>query len=294
MITLILIFVVPAFTQLFESMNAVLPLPTRIVIGFSKFLGSMYGILLAIGGGIIAAVVKAYYATPPGRYNIDALLLKLPIFGPLLRKIAVARFTQTMATLIASGVPILDCLDITAGTAGNAIVEEAILKVKRSIEEGNTIAAPLQESGVFPSMVVSMIAVGEAAGALEVMLSKIAAFYEEEVDTAVGDIMTAIEPAIQNQIFLKGIRSSKERADGIDFGACVRKSPKIQPPLNIVAKVRGLRRGRRSLRLGARIVTEGIKARVIRQPELGPALHDGDALQFPCIIAQDRFARSGI
>jgi type IV pilus assembly protein PilC len=195
-ITLILIFVVPAFTTLFESMNAVLPLPTRIVIGFSKFLGSMYGILLAVGAGILAAVFKSYYATTKGRYNIDGLLLKLPIFGPLLRKIAVANFTQTMATLISSGVPILDCLDITAGTAGNAIVEEAIIKVKHSIEEGRTIAEPLKESGVFPSMVVSMISVGEAAGALEVMLTKIAAFYEEEVDTAVGDIMTAVEPAM--------------------------------------------------------------------------------------------------
>ena len=195
-ITLILIFVVPAFTTLFESMNAVLPLPTRIVIGFSKFLGSAYGILIAVGLGVLGAVVKAYYATTKGRYNIDGLLLKIPIFGSLLQKIAVARFTQTMATLIASGVPILDCLEITAGTSGNAVVEEAIRKVKGSIEEGNTIAAPLKESPVFPSMVVSMIAVGEAAGALEVMLSKIAAFYEEEVDTAVGDIMTAMEPMI--------------------------------------------------------------------------------------------------
>src|SRR3989454_2719946 len=194
-ITLILWKVVPMFTELFNSMGVDLPLPTRIVIGASRFIGS-YGFFIAIGLVILSFLLKSYYATPKGRYMVDALILKAPVFGPLMRKIAVARFTQTMATLIASGVPILDCLDITAHTSGNAIVEEAIIKVKRSIEEGNTIAAPLQESGVFPSMVVSMIAVGEAAGALEVMLSKIADFYEEEVDTAVGDLMTAMEPMI--------------------------------------------------------------------------------------------------
>jgi len=126
----------------------------------------------------------------------DGLILKSPVFGPLLRKIAVARFTQTMATLIASGVPILDCLDITAHTSGNAIIEEAILSVKKAISEGRTIVDPLKESGVFPSMVVSMIGVGEQAGALETMLTKIATFYEEEVDAAVGDLMTALEPMI--------------------------------------------------------------------------------------------------
>ena len=124
------------------------------------------------------------------------MLLKTPIIGPLLRKIAVARFTRTMATLIASGVPILDCLEITANTSGNAIVEEAIFKVKRSIEEGRTIAEPLKESKVFPAMVVQMVGVGEQAGALEQMLTKIADFYEEEVDAAVGDLMTAMEPAM--------------------------------------------------------------------------------------------------
>lgn len=195
-ITLILIFVVPAFTELFESMGAELPLPTRTVIALSKFLGSKFGILIAIGLGVAGALLKSYYATPKGRYVIDGLLLKAPIFGPLLRKIAVARFTSTMSTLIASGVPILDCLEITARTAGNAIIEEAIFKVKHAIEEGRTIAEPLKDSGVFPNMVVSMIGVGEAAGALEVMLTKIAVFYEEEVDTAVGDLMTALEPAI--------------------------------------------------------------------------------------------------
>jgi type IV pilus assembly protein PilC len=192
-ITLILWKVVPAFTELFESMNVDLPLPTRIVINASKFIGN-YGILVAIGIGLLIFGFKSYYATPGGRYTVDKNLLRTPIFGPLLRKIAVARFTRTMATLIASGVPILDCLEITASTAGNAIVEEAILSVKKAIEEGRTIVDPLKASGVFPNMVVSMIGVGEQAGALETMLTKIADFYEEEVDAAVADLMTAMEP----------------------------------------------------------------------------------------------------
>jgi len=194
-ITLILWKVVPAFTELFESMNVDLPLPTRIVIGASKFVGS-YGILLAIGIAVLVFGFKSYYGTPKGRYTVDKALLHTPIFGPLLRKIAVARFTRTMATLIASGVPILDCLEITASTAGNAIVEEAIMSVRKAIEEGRTIVDPLKASGVFPGMVVSMIGVGEQAGALETMLTKIADFYEEEVDAAVGDLMTAMEPAM--------------------------------------------------------------------------------------------------
>ncbi|MBI4471688.1 MAG: type II secretion system F family protein [Acidobacteria bacterium] len=192
-IALILRYVVPAFTELFESMNVDMPLPTRVVIGASRFVGS-YGFFILVGLGLIGFALRSYYGTPKGRYNVDALLLKAPIFGPLLRKIAVARFTRTMSTLIASGVPILDGLTITAVTSGNAIIEEAIMKVKSAIEEGRTIVEPLKESGVFPTMVTSMIGVGEAAGALETMLSKIADFYEEEVDTAVGDLMTALEP----------------------------------------------------------------------------------------------------
>jgi len=194
-ITLILWKVVPMFTELFNSMGVDLPLPTRIVIGASRFIGS-YGIFVALGLVILSFLLKSYYATPKGRYVVDGLFLKAPVFGPLMRKIAVARFTQTMATLIASGVPILDCLDITAHTSGNAIIEEAILNVKKAISEGRTIVEPLKESKVFPNMVVSMIGVGEQAGALEVMLTKIAAFYEEEVDAAVGDLMTALEPMI--------------------------------------------------------------------------------------------------
>lgn len=194
-ITLILWKVVPQFTILFESMNVDLPLPTRIVIGASKFVGS-YGIFIGIGLGILLFLFRSYYRTQKGRYTVDGMMLRMPIIGPLLRKIAVARFTRTMSTLIASGVPILDCLEITAKTSGNAIVEEAIFKVKRSIEEGRTIAEPLKECKVFPAMVVQMVGVGEQAGALEQMLTKIADFYEEEVDAAVGDLMTAMEPAM--------------------------------------------------------------------------------------------------
>jgi len=194
-ITVILWFVVPAFTQLFESMQVELPLPTRIVIGASRFVGS-YGILVFIGICILIATFRSWYRTRNGRYTVDKWLLMVPIFGPLLRKIAVARFTRTMSTLVASGVPILDCLDITAWTSGNAIIEEAILNVRRAIEEGRTIVDPLKASKVFPTMVVQMIGVGEQAGALEQMLTKIADFYEEEVDAGVADLMTALEPAM--------------------------------------------------------------------------------------------------
>ena len=159
-ITLILWKVVPAFTDLVESMGADLPLPTRVVIAASTFVQN-FGFFIIIGLGIFAYLFKAYYATPKGRYLVDKLVLKLPIFGDLIRKISVARFTRTMGTLIASGVPILDALDITARTSGNAIVEEAIFNVKAAIEQGHTIVEPLRESGVFPSMVISMIGVGE-------------------------------------------------------------------------------------------------------------------------------------
>ncbi len=172
-ITLILWKVVPTFTTLFDSMEVELPLPTRIVIMASSFVGN-FGIFILIGLGIFAYLFKAYYGTPKGRYTVDKLILKLPVFGPLVRKISVARFTRTMGTLISSGVPILEALDITARTSGNAIIEEAIFNVKTAIEEGRTIVEPLKESGVFPPMVVQMIGVGEETGALETMLLKIA------------------------------------------------------------------------------------------------------------------------
>jgi type IV pilus assembly protein PilC len=194
-ITLILWKVIPAFTDLFNGMQVQLPMPTRIVIAASQFVGS-YGIFVLIGIGIGIGTFRAYYKTDKGRHIVDDLILKSPIFGPLMRKIAVARFSRTMATLIASGVPILDCLDIAARTAGNAIIEDAIFSVKRAIEEGRTIVEPMKASNVFPSMVVSMIGVGEQAGALETMLTKIADFYELEVDAAVSDLTTALEPVM--------------------------------------------------------------------------------------------------
>jgi type IV pilus assembly protein PilC len=185
--------VIPTFANLFAGLGADLPLPTRVVIALSNNLVRFGPFLIA---GLVAASFgfKTYYATPRGRYVVDGIVLKLPILGMLMRKIAVARFCRTLATLLASGVSILEALDITAKTAGNAIVEEGIQKTRASIERGETIAQPLKESGVFPSMVVQMISVGEATGALDTMLGKIADFYEEEVDVAVAGLLTLMEP----------------------------------------------------------------------------------------------------
>jgi type IV pilus assembly protein PilC len=180
---------------LFAGLGAELPLPTRVVIAMSDGLVAYGWIgILALCG--IAYVLKSYYATENGRRTIDAILLKMPILGDILRKVAVARFTRTLSTLLASGVPILDGLDITARTAGNAIVEDAIQKTRTGIERGETISGPLRETNVFPSMVVQMINVGETTGALDAMLSKIAEFYEEEVDTAVAGLLTLMEPVM--------------------------------------------------------------------------------------------------
>jgi type IV pilus assembly protein PilC len=185
--------VIPTFAQLFAGLGAQLPLPTRVVIALSDGLVA-YGpvVVLVIGGAIYG--VKRYYDTPAGRYQIDGMLLRAPILGMILRKIAVARFCRTLSTLLTSGVPILDGLDITGRTAGNAIIEEAIQKTRSSIERGETVSAPLKETNVFPSMVVQMINVGETTGALDAMLGKIADFYEEEVDTAVAGLLTLMEP----------------------------------------------------------------------------------------------------
>ena len=187
--------VIPTFAQLFAGMGAQLPLPTRVVIAASDGLVA-YGwmVLVALGG--IAYAIKSYYATEPGRRTIDGLLLKTPILGNILRKVAVARFCRTLSTLMASGVPILDGLDITARTSGNAIIEDAIQVTRTSIERGETISAPLRDTNVFPSMVVQMINVGETTGALDAMLSKIADFYEDEVDTAVAGLLTLMEPVL--------------------------------------------------------------------------------------------------
>ncbi|MEW5974443.1 MAG: type II secretion system F family protein [Acidobacteriota bacterium] len=192
-IILILWKVVPIFSNLFASMNVTLPLPTRLVITGSEFVGRyiifFVPIVFAMGYAF-----KRYYATAAGRMMVDTLMLKVPILGSVLRKIAVARFSRTLSTLITSGVPILEGLEITAKTAGNAVVEKAIMKTRDSIEEGKTIVEPLKECGVFPSMVTQMVGVGEQTGALDAMLTKIAEFFEDEVDAAVGDLLTAIEP----------------------------------------------------------------------------------------------------
>jgi type IV pilus assembly protein PilC len=185
--------VIPTFANLFAGLGAELPLPTRVVIALSNNL-VRFGPFLLLGLAAIAYGFKAYYGTVGGRKTIDAISLKMPVIGQLLRKIAVARFCRTLSTLLASGVSILEALDITARTSGNAVIEAAIQTTRKSIERGETIAGPLKETNVFPSMVVQMIGVGEATGALDTMLSKIADFYEEEVDVAVAGMLTLLEP----------------------------------------------------------------------------------------------------
>jgi len=185
--------VIPTFAAMFEGLGAELPLPTRIVIALSNNLVRFAPFVIpAIG--LAGYGFKQYYKTDAGRHAVDRIVLKMPVLGMLMRKIAVARFCRTLSTLIASGVPILDGLEITAKTSGNAIVEDAIMSTRKSIERGETISAPLREQGVFPSMVTQMISVGEATGALDAMLAKIADFYEEEVDTAVAGLLTLLEP----------------------------------------------------------------------------------------------------
>ena len=191
----ILTFVIPVFADLFAGLGAQLPLPTQIVVNLSNFLRSWWWLVLGV---IVAAVVlvRQYYQTPQGRRTLDAFMLKFPVIGTLLRKIAVARFCRTLGTLTSSGVPILDGLDITARTAGNAVVQEAIQNVRKEVEQGKTISEPLAKSGVFPSMVVQMVQVGEQTGAMDTMLSKIADFYEDEVDEATQNLLSLLEPLI--------------------------------------------------------------------------------------------------
>jgi type IV pilus assembly protein PilC len=185
--------VIPTFAQLFSGLGAELPLPTRIVIAMSDNLVKFFPILL-VAVGAAAWGFRQYYSTDGGRRTVDATTLKMPVLGPIMRKIAVARFCRTLSTLISSGVPILDGLEITARTSGNSVVEDAIMTTRKSIERGETISAPLKETNVFPAMVTQMIGVGEATGALDTMLAKIADFYEEEVDTAVAGLLTLLEP----------------------------------------------------------------------------------------------------
>ena len=192
-VAVILWKVIPTFAALFAGLGAELPLPTRIVIAASNFVGRYFILIILLIVAMIYAL-KKYHDTYKGRRVIDGILLKLPVLGMVLRKIAVARFCRTLATLVSSGVPILEALEITAKTSGNAIVEDAIMATRKSIEEGKTISEPLKDTEVFPPMVVHMIAVGEQTGALDSMLSKIADFYEEEVDAAVENMLTLIEP----------------------------------------------------------------------------------------------------
>ena len=191
----LLVFVIPTFKAMFEGFGAALPLPTQIVLELSNIVRAYFLVgLVAIAAMIVG--IRMWYKTSSGKLAIDSFLLKTPVFGILIRKVAVAKFTRTLGTLISSGVAILDGLDITARTAGNKVVEGAVLRTRASIAEGKTIAEPLKASGVFPPMVVQMIAVGEQTGALDAMLSKIADFYDEEVDTAVANLTALLEPLL--------------------------------------------------------------------------------------------------
>lgn len=191
----LLIYVIPTFKQLFTGFGATLPLPTVIVLELSRIVRTY--LLFMAGGGIgLVVLIRLYYRTEGGQRSIDGLMLRLPIVGPLIRKVAVAKFTRTLGTLVSSGVAILEGLDITARTAGNKVVEDAILKSRTTIAQGKTIAEPLHASGVFPPMVVQMIAVGEQTGALDRMLNKIADFYDEEVDASVAALTSMLEPLL--------------------------------------------------------------------------------------------------
>lgn len=191
----ILVFVIPTFAKMFADFGGELPAPTKIVIALSNFLSKYIIVIIAAFYGIVW-LVKKYYATPSGQKNIDRWALKAPIAGPLIRKVAVAKFTRTLGTMVSSGVPIMDGLEIVAKTAGNKIVEEAIYAVRQAISEGKTMAEPLAACGVFPPMVVQMISVGEATGAMDTMLNKIADFYDDEVDDAVSAMTAMMEPLL--------------------------------------------------------------------------------------------------
>jgi type IV pilus assembly protein PilC len=194
-IAILLVFVIPTFQEMFASVNMQLPLPTRIVIGASHLLVTWWWAML-IGIGVAIFGLRQYYATPSGRKRIDQMLLNAPVLGDVLRKSAVSRFTRTLGTLISSGVSILDGLEITAKTAGNRVIHDAVMQSRQSIAGGETIAGPLEQSKVFPPMVISMVAVGEQTGGLDEMLSKIADFYDEEVDVAVSALLSLMEPVM--------------------------------------------------------------------------------------------------
>lgn len=201
-VALLLIKVIPVFKKMFEGMGGQLPGPTQMLITASEFAQSYWWIILALIIGAIFAFNR-FYATKKGRWTIDSAMLKAPIFGPLLKKVAVAKFSRTMATMMSSGVPILEGLSIVSKTSGNVVVEDALLKTRQSISEGRSIAEPLSETKIFPPMVVQMISVGEATGALDSMLNKIADFYDDEVDAAVEAMTSLLEPVMM--VFLGGI-----------------------------------------------------------------------------------------
>ena len=194
-VVVLLLFVIPIFQKMFQEAGGVLPLPTQIVVGASNFVKGYWWALFGGVAGIVFAI-KRYYATSTGKLNLDKLMLMAPVLGDVIRKSAVSRFTRTLGTLIASGVSILDGLEITAKTAGNRVIHDAVMESRSSIAGGETIAAPLQKSKVFPPMVISMIAVGEQTGGLDEMLTKIADFYDEEVDAAVGNLLALMEPVM--------------------------------------------------------------------------------------------------
>ncbi len=198
-VAVIMVVVIPQFQNIFLGLlgpGEQLPLPTRIVVGFSNFLAGWGGLAILISVIGIAIAIRFYYKTPGGHKNIDGLLLKVPIIGSIFRKIAVARFSRTLSTLLSSGVPILQSLDITARTSGNVVIEEAIMKVRAGVERGESFVEPLRATEVFPHMVAQMIGIGEQTGALDAMLGKIADFYEQEVDAAIANLLTLIEPAL--------------------------------------------------------------------------------------------------
>ena len=195
-VAVIMIFVVPIFSKMFATLGGVLPLPTRIIINISNFLKGWGGLITLISGIAIFVGIKQFKQTPKGRLLFDKILLKLPIFGLLLIKVAVSKFTRTMGTLTSSGVPILDGLEITAKTAGNKVIEKAVMDVRSAVSEGKTLAEPLSKAKVFPPMVTHMIAVGESTGALDTMMNKIADFYDDEVDSTVGNLTSMMEPLL--------------------------------------------------------------------------------------------------
>lgn len=194
-VLLVLWKVVPMFATLFASLQAELPLPTRMVIATSQMVGQSIPFLM-LGAFGLAYTFRRYYATPGGRHAVDRALLKIPILGGVMRKIAISRFSRTLATLLSGGVPILESLAITAGTAGNAVVEEAVLETRGAVQEGKSMAETLRHSRIFPPIVTQMVSVGEQTGALDAMLTKLAEFHEDEVDAAVSDLLTALEPLL--------------------------------------------------------------------------------------------------